>query len=318
MSHTTFRTMLLGSVLSSWAKWQCVVHVLAVHAVGSRDPESQVERFHALWLTASLSPGEHLKSSVHPPGGPAWPVATSWTQRTSSSAPSTDPTARSIPRLPQQLCLPVYIAVDAPAPPKSRDVLFDRVLVELFDQLASSPRVSDLVHASVLAISARPFVAVELTNVGDLICMPKVACEGDADYPAAFTLLQRRIEADIAALSEQGWAVRRPIVLLLSNGAPRDDSWCEAYGRLVDPTRRTRPHIIGYGFSSAAFEFVEQVATLAAFSADLNNPEGVPGDELGDAINAMMTSMVASVRSRSLQTSLEADGYPGIPLEDID
>lgn len=318
VSHTTFRTMLLGTVLSSWAKWECVVHVLAVHAVGSRNPDAQVERFHTLWLTASSSPAEPLESSVHPPRDPVLPVATNRTRSPSSSAPRVDLTARFVPELPQQLCLPVYIVVDAPAPPRARDVLFDRVLVELYDQLASSPRVSDLVHVCVLAFSAHPFIAVELTNVGDLISMPKVACEGGADYPAAFTLLQGRIEADITALSEQGWAVRRPMVLLLSNGAPRDDSWREAYGRLVDPKRRTRPHIIGYGFSPAAFEFVAQVATVAAFSADLNDPERVPGAELGGAIEAMMTSMVASVRSRGLQNSPEADGHGNIPVQYID
>ncbi|MFE6039975.1 hypothetical protein [Streptomyces sp. NPDC056452] len=302
--------MLLGTVLSSWAKWECVVHVLAVRAIGSCDPEAQLERFHALWLTASSS-AEHLDASVDPPGSPAFSAETNRTRSGSSSAPRADPTARFVPEFPQQLCLPVYIAVDAPAPPRSRDVLFDRVLVELYDQLASSPRVSDLVHVSVLAFSAHPFVAVELTSVGDLISMPKVACEGSADYPAAFTLLARRIDADITALSEQGWAVRRPMVLLLSNGAPRDDSWRESYRRLVDPTRRTRPHIIGYGFSPAALEFVAQVATLAAFSADLNAPERVPGGELGGAIEAMMTSMTASVRSRGVQAATEVDEFDG-------
>ncbi|WP_371655927.1 MULTISPECIES: hypothetical protein [unclassified Streptomyces] len=319
VSHTTFRTMLHGTTLVSWIKWASVVRVLAANAVTLPDRDTQIERFHALWLDATSAPA----GSPAPPVGPqigAPPVGpqNGPTAARAVSHPLLPVQELSYPQMARQLCMPVYIAVDAPSPPGIRDRQFDNVLGVLHDQLASAPRIAELAHVCVVAFSAQPYVVVELTDVSDLIRMPKVVCIGEADYAASFTLLRERMEADVAALGDQGWAVRRPLVLLLSNGTPKDDSWRAALRRLVDHRHRSRPHIIGYGFSPAAMSFVTQVATLAAFQADLNGSGTVPGGELVAAVGRMLNSMVASAHTRPLTLPEAPAEYRSIPVEYLD
>lgn len=307
VSHTTFRTMLRGTTLVSWIKWAAVVRVLAAHAVPLAVPEAQIERFHALWLGAA-APGDAPSPPPVPTPAPA-PVP----------APAVPPPEFPYQKVPGQLCLPVYIVVDAPSPPGRRDTQFDDVLSALHDQLSSAPRISELAHVCVVAFSREPYVVVELTDVYDLIQMPKVTCFADVDYAASFALLRERMAADIAVLGEQGWAVRRPLVLLMSNGGPglRDDAWRAEYHRLVGRGNRARPHIIGYGFSLDAFEFVTRIATLRAFRADLRGPGRVPGEELVEALGAVMSSMVSSTRTRTWPLPFQDAPvqYPDAPVQ---
>ncbi|OAR23262.1 hypothetical protein A8W25_27595 [Streptomyces sp. ERV7] len=301
VSHTTFRTMLRGATLVGWIKWAGVVRVLAAHAVPSADSDAQIERFHSLWLGAA-APTEAPEFMRAPELAPAPP-----------SEHTYQPVAR-------QLCMPVYIVVDAPGPSGRREAQFDHVLGALLDQLAFAPRISELAHVCVVAFSREPYVVVELTDLNDLIRMPKVTCLGAVDYAASFALLRERMTADIAVLGEQGWAVRRPLVLLLSNGGPAqgDNGWHAEFRRLIDPAHRARPHIMGYGFTPEAYEFVKRTATFAAFRADLNEPVPVPGEELVRAVGSMLNSMVSSAVARRMTLSIPDAPAKSISTEDLD
>ena len=215
--------------------------------------------------------------------------------------------------------LPVYLALDVSKSMQPHEEILNRTLAEILNVLYTSPRISEFVHLSILTFGSRPGVVVGMTELEGLAGIPRVECRGATYFAPLFRLLRERIELDVPRLAERGVRPLRPVVFLLTDGAPADrpdGAWEEAFGELTDADWRPHPHIVTYGFGTAVESVLGRMATVAAFAA-------VPGAEtdgeaLTTALGTVLNSLVASAQAQAMQVPEQVRGYRSLPLEHID
>ncbi|MEU4162654.1 VWA domain-containing protein [Actinoplanes sp. NPDC026670] len=215
----------------------------------------------------------------------------------------------------RQKCLPTYLVIDVSTSMSPHEQTLNQTLKKLHSTLANSPRVSEFAHMSIIAFSTQPWVVIEMTDMEYVPGMPEVACDGMTGYGAAFDLVRERIDIDLPALTAQGKAVLRPIMFFLTDGAPTDGEWENAFRTLVDKGRRRRPHVVTYGFGAAPEEVLSRIATKAAFVADGSSGQD---EALSTALHSMLNSLVASAQADELLIPAQASGYKSVPLEYLD
>jgi uncharacterized protein YegL len=179
--------------------------------------------------------------------------------------------------------------------------LLTDTLQEIYDTLITSPQMMEFIHLSILEFNTRPQVIAGMINLDALDNVPVVSCKGATNYAPMFDKVRERIDIDVPNLAEARINVLRPVVFLLTDGEPTDQStevWTAALARLTDPAWRRHPHVITYGFGDASETVLTRVATLAAYVAE----EGTSNSEaLTLALSSMLHSMVTSAQSRQLQ-----------------
>jgi uncharacterized protein YegL len=215
----------------------------------------------------------------------------------------------------RQKCLPTYMVIDASGSMQPYEQQLNQTLAQVHVTLTHSPRISEFAHMSIVAFSSVPQIVIEMTDLENIDVMPEVMCGGATDYGAVFELLRTRIDFDVDQLNAQGFAVLRPAVFLLTDGAPTDKSWYDSFKRLADRSWRRHPHVITYGFGAAPSEVLGKVATKAAFIAETGVDQSAA---LVAAVSSMLNSLVASSESESLQIPQSAAGYISLPIEYMD
>ncbi|MFJ8082210.1 VWA domain-containing protein [Streptomyces sp. NPDC096205] len=211
----------------------------------------------------------------------------------------------------QQKCLPTYLVIDASTSMKPHESTLNRTLAQLHATISESPRVSEFAHMSLIAFSTEAHLIIEMTDLDRIEVMPEVVCNGLTNYSAAFDLVRSRIETDVDDLRAQGMAVLRPVMFLLTDGAPTDEHWHDAFRRLVDRSWNRYPHVISYGFGAANPDVLGKVATKAAFLAEA----GVDQDRaLLEALGSLLNSLVASSRAGEMQIPRHAPGFTEQPV----
>ncbi|MFJ3301679.1 VWA domain-containing protein [Streptomyces sp. NPDC086549] len=223
------------------------------------------------------------------------------------AAPGRDATIYQL----RQKCLPTYLVIDASSSMQPHQDTLNRTLAQLHATISESPRVSEFAHMSLIAFSTDAHLIIEMTDLDRIQAMPEVVCNGLTNYSAAFDLVRGRIETDVDDLRGMGMAVLRPVMFLLTDGAPTDEGWHDAFRRLVNRAWPRYPHVISYGFGAANPDVLGKVATKAAFLADA----GVDQDHaLLEALGSLLNSLVASSRAGEMQIPRHAPGFTEQPV----
>jgi uncharacterized protein YegL len=215
----------------------------------------------------------------------------------------------------RQKCLPTYMVIDASGSMHKYEQQLNDTLEQVHATLTHNPRISEFAYMSIIAFSSAPQVVIEMTDLENIDVMPQVMCSGTTEYGAVFELLRARIDHDVDQLNAHGLAVLRPAVFFLTDGAPTDKRWQEAFQRLADRSWRRHPHVITYGFGAAPPDVLGKVATKAAFIAESGVDQA---SALISAVSSMLNSLVASSQSESLQIPQSAPGYISLPIEYLD
>ncbi|MCX4822173.1 VWA domain-containing protein [Streptomyces sp. NBC_01142] len=215
--------------------------------------------------------------------------------------------------------LPAYVVLDTSGSMKPYEQLLNATLLKIYDTLYTSPQLSEFIHLSVLSFNTRPHVVTAMTDIEALESLPTVTCEGLTNLGPMLQVLRDRIADDVRELSQAGTQVLRPVVFLLTDGAPTDKpsgAWQQDLDRLVDPAFKPRPNIITYGFGAASEAVLRTVATVAAYLAE--DDAQSTGDALSEAMSSLLNSLVASARVQKLQVPEEVKGYRSVPLDFVD
>lgn len=211
----------------------------------------------------------------------------------------------------RQKCLPTYLVIDASTSMQPHQNTLNRTLAQLHATISESPRVSEFAHMSLIAFSTDAHLIIEMTDLDRIQAMPEVVCNGLTNYSAAFDLVRARIDTDVDELRALGMAVLRPVMFLLTDGAPTDEGWHNAFRRLIDRSWPRYPHVISYGFGAANPDVLGKVATKAAFLADA----GVDQDQaLLQALGSLLNSLVASSRAGEMQIPRSTPGFTEQPV----
>lgn len=219
-------------------------------------------------------------------------------------------------------CLPVYLVIDTSQSMAPFEDVLNETIETLYDELVTSPRISDFAFVSILSYNTDAEVVLQMTELHTMDALPQLACGGISNFVKALRLLRQRIEEDISHLNGVGREVLRPVVFLLTGGQPSDeqgdlsDNWKSDYAALVHKSYRRHPNVIPFGYGAATSEILNEVSTIpgAAFLAK----EGRTSEALRKVIPALLNTLVASVRDNVLRLPAEVDGFIRVSPEIID
>ena len=195
---------------------------------------------------------------------------------------------------------------------KPHEALLNETLEFLYNSIVESPRVSEFAHMSIISFNTNAQVVVEMTDIQDLQAIPQFSCDGTTNYSAAFRLVQQRIDQDVPALNADGKGVLRPVVFIMTDGAPTDRNWLAAFQNLVTKDWRRHPHVITYGFGKANAETLGKIATKGAFLAERTTANK---QAITEVITSMLHTLVASTKAEQLQIPREVPGFNTVPVE---
>jgi uncharacterized protein YegL len=192
------------------------------------------------------------------------------------------------------------------------DVL-NETIETLYDELITSPRISEFAYVSILSYNTEAEVVLQMTDLQSLDALPQLECGGVTNFVGALRLLRQRIEEDVPQLSEQGREVLRPVAFLLTDGQPTDNTghltnnWKADYEALVDKSYRRHPNIVPFGYGTATANIINEISTIpeAAYLAK----DGGTAEALRKIIPALLNTLVASARDNALRLPAEVDGF---------
>ncbi len=219
-------------------------------------------------------------------------------------------------------CLPVYIMIDTSQSMTPFEDVLNETIETLYDELITSPRISEFAHVSILSYNTEAEVVLQMTDLQSLDALPQLQCGGVTNFVKALRLLRQRIEQDVPQLNESGREVLRPVAFLLTDGQPTDDqgrlsdNWRSDYASLVDRSYRRHPNVVPFGYGTATADILNDVSTIpgAAFLAK----EGGTADALRKIIPALLNTLVASARDNELRLPAEVDGFIRVSPEIVE
>lgn len=219
-------------------------------------------------------------------------------------------------------CLPVYIVIDTSSSMKQFEEVLNQTIESLYDELITSPRISEFAFVSILSFNTDANVVLRMTDLQSMDALPEVECGGVTNFLNALQLLRQLIEDDIPRISEAGRHVLRPVAFLLTDGQPTDengrlsDNWRPEYVALVDKSYRRHPNVVPFGYGAATAAILNDVSTIpgAAFLAK----DGGTGDALKKIIPTLLNTLVASARDNELRLPAEVDGFIRVSPEIVE
>ena len=189
-------------------------------------------------------------------------------------------------------------------------------LKEFHVAIYGHPYACEMVRLSIIGFSDDAIEHLNLANVLDSkLKMPTLRARNGTSYAAVFSDLRTRIESDFTQLHNEGFAVVRPTVYFLSDGAPTDKEteWREALKALKSEQFNARPNILSFGFNQAVASVILEIASHKEYAFIA---EG--GTDVGAALSKFFESLTRSViqSSQAVAEGVEApdpitkpDGY---------
>ncbi len=217
--------------------------------------------------------------------------------------------------------LPVYVVLDTSSSMKDFEDLLNDTLESIHQTIVTSPQVQEFVHLSVLSFNSQAHVVTAMMDIDSIQSLPVVNCSGRTNFGPMLRLVRARIESDVPELGGRGIGVLRPLVFILTDGAPTDekdfpdDHWQDYLDELIDPHWKPHPNIITYGFGHARESVLKRLSTVAAFVAEQGGDTDHNKEALKNAMNSLLNSMVASAESHTIQVPEHVKGYRSMPLD---
>lgn len=223
------------------------------------------------------------------------------------------------------LVLAFYVVVDVSIS-MSGDPLVaaNQILPEVYDHIANSPTLSDVVRLGAIDFSDDARVLVHLSDLRDVDPIPQFVARGGTSYASAFQVLRQEIEKDLAQLKGDGYRVYRPAVFFITDGAPTDKAadLQQAFGYLTDPTFKGRPNLIPFGVGSATKDLLDPwVYPKAGDSGKpmrsyVQKADVSAADAIRQVTEILISSIVAS--AQSVNTGGTTGGFIPPDADDLD
>ncbi|MEU4294983.1 VWA domain-containing protein [Kribbella sp. NPDC026596] len=160
--------------------------------------------------------------------------------------------------------LPCYVACDESLSMAGHTSTVARVIATFVDGLRGAmDDDSARVRLGLIGFSDSAQVLVPLGPLGafEFPSAPRRSTS-ITSFRKAFRFLLATVEADINRLLSCSAAVRRPLVLFVSDGQPTDPAtWPAAHAELIDPARPTHPHLLTAGIGDADTVTLARIAT---------------------------------------------------------
>ena len=161
-------------------------------------------------------------------------------------------------------------------------------LARLWAAARADQRLADRCHLGVVTFDEQARVVAPLTPVERLDRSPRLAAtRPETNYEAAFRLVRRQLDRDLAALRSAGRTPLRPLVVLVTDGRPTRGHWPPAHAALVGPACPDSADVVAFGFGDASELAVRRLGTVGAY-VPAPTPEGNAAGPAG-TLAAVMT-----------------------------
>lgn len=204
------------------------------------------------------------EAPVPAPAAPVAPVAPA------APAPAPAPAAPiDVPQDDKAKLLPFYLVCDVSYSMVESGALEEanHILPALVQALEKDPIICDKVRFGVIDFSDDARVLLPLCDLLEQTSLPALEGRKNTSYKAAFELLKAEIERNVNQLKADGYAVHRPAVFFLSDGAPTDPEpeWQAAFQALTafdkasGQGNRMYPNIIPFGLQGCDPQMLQQL-----------------------------------------------------------
>ncbi|HZN80514.1 MAG TPA: VWA domain-containing protein, partial [Mycobacterium sp.] len=196
------------------------------------------------------------------------------------------------------ILLPFYLVIDVSFSMSGAKLsTANAILPSVADALAKNPILNDKVRFSLVDFSDDARVVLPLCDVSTATQLPNLAVRGGTCYGAAFKLLRRQMQSDVAQLRADGYKVHRPAVFFLSDGEP-GDNWKDDFETLTeyDPSTgkgfKWHPVVVPCGVEDADRDVMRQLVHPPNKSKLYMMKDG---SDASAAIKAMAEVLISSV-----------------------
>jgi len=201
------------------------------------------------------------------------------------------------------IVLPSYLVIDVSQAMAHEGMLdaANAIVPAVADTLARNPALADKVRFGLIDFAGTACVRLPLCNVRQptvdpptLVVRDEISRDG-ISYVAAFTVLQREIETDVARLKADGYAVRRPMVWFVSGAEPTDDPVDRqaAFERLI--ASKAYPNVIPCGIGSARADTLAALVHPAAGTSRMSMYLAEPGFQPAKVITGIAELIISSM-----------------------
>ncbi|MDX8049635.1 VWA domain-containing protein [Lentzea sp. BCCO 10_0798] len=217
--------------------------------------------------------------------------------------------------------LPFYVVIDVSYSMDGENIVAaNDIMPTLLDALGQNPILSDKVRFCLVDFSDDAQVLLPLCDILEpSLTVPGLAVRGGTSYAAAFRMLRKTIEDDVAQLKGDHYSVHRPAVFFLSDGAPTDEDheWRDAFAQLTEYDRQSGtgfpmyPNFIPFGVAQADPRVMQQLIHPSTGGKQMRMFMMDKGNTPAEAIRAMAEILVSSVVNSG---NVMAGGSSGIVL----
>jgi uncharacterized protein YegL len=219
--------------------------------------------------------------------------------------------------------LPFYLVIDVSFSMQGNKIeAVNEMMPAVLDALAQAPILSDKVRFALIDFSKDAQVRLPLSDLLDEhTTMPELTTRTITSYAAAFRLLRTEIEQNVRQLKADGYAVHRPAVFFLSDGAPTDTTaeWQAAFRELTSYDPKTGqgfamfPNVVPCGVGDADPKTLQALIHPAEGSKQMRMYLMDHGEDAAKAISTIAEVLISSVLASG--ESL-AKGESGLILPD--
>ena len=170
----------------------------------------------------------------------------------------------------------------------------NRSIEEMHATLLEDPVLSDKVRIAMLSFSSNASVELPLTRPCDISTVPKFSASGVTNYSRVLDLVGHEMSRDIASLRSTHRPLR-PVVFMVTDGEPTDDSWLTSLDRLVDTSNPYLPNVVIFpcGFDTTRLQKEFEKLTLGpAPRVWPTDPTKALEDAIREAISSVTRSIV--------------------------
>ncbi|WBB80601.1 VWA domain-containing protein [Micromonospora sp. WMMD882] len=200
--------------------------------------------------------------------------------------------------------LPFYLVIDVSWSMSLAGKLdaANAIMPAIVDALAQQPILVDKVRFGLIDFSDDARVRLPLCDLLDPdLTLPALSVRGGTSFAAAFTLLRREIEANVAQLKADQYVVHRPVVWFISDGEPTDDDpvWRAAFQELT--SSKAYPNVIPCGVDQADVNvmgsLIHPSSGAKKMALYMMDPTFQPAKAITSMAEVLISSMIQSGHS---------------------
>jgi len=180
-------------------------------------------------------------------------------------------------------------------------------LSNAFRFLASDPLVSSRCRVSLLKFNQNCQVVFPLSTFADAAGFSELESYGTTNWGEAMRVFRSASLADRQTAIRSDYFLLRPLIFMLSDGAPLDDDWHIEWTTTTDPTSPLAPVAFFYGVGSVPVEIFASIAAIPGMGIErVQNLSGTTSmaQHIERALGSMMGSICLTMQDPELTVAI--------------